>query len=219
MDRSAIIQRVKIKMDEFTPVNEDVTHPLDSYIQPTIDQAALELLKNAPLVKLAPEDVELYVKDDQDNITGNILVFNDSVYRIDFPTKVIRVAQIKFPDWSRTVYRFVDPSSHEGQMQAVRATRGGFSKPVVVIDRGAESNTGRIVAHCYTHPELEKKDASEEFKTEPTIKVINKKKPEELDDMLVEPLVLLTASKVFSSIQNHEVAKVLYEQYVNNISQ
>jgi len=30
-------------------------------------------------------------------------------------------------------------------------------------------------------------------------------------------LVLLTASKVLSSVQDHEAAKILYEQYANNI--
>lgn len=206
-------------MDEYTPVNEDVTHPLDSYIQPTLDQAALELLKNAPLAKLAPEDVDLYVKDGQGIVTGSILTYDDDVYRIDFPVSVLRPANIKFPDWSRTIYTFKDPASHEAQMQGVKATRGGSSKPVVIIDRGAVDKSGRVVAYCYSHTELTKKTDSEEFATEPTIKVITKKKPEELDDMLIEPLVLLAASKVFSSIQNHEVAKVLYEQYANNIMQ
>lgn len=219
MDRNAIITRVKIKMDEYTPVNEDITHPLDSYIQPTVDQAALELLKNAPIEKLAPEDVELYVKDDSGTVTGSILTYNDSVYRIDFPTTVLRLSSIKFPDWDKTVYTFYETASHKAQMQAVKATRGGLSKPVVVVDKWSYNNSGIIVAYCYTHPELKKKDGEATFAIEPEIKVINKKKPEEMDDMLVEPLVLLTASKIFDSIQNYEAGKALYEQYANNIMQ
>ena len=217
MDRIAIIQRVKIKMDEFTPVNEDVTHPLDSYIQPTLDQAALELLKDAPLIKLAPENVELYVKDEEGTETGSILTYTDKVYRIDFPVAVLRPTSIKFPDWSRAIYTFKDPASPEAQMQGSRATRGGLEKPVVVSDRGTISNAGRMVAYCYTHPKLKKNDEAETFVREPQIKVITKKKAEELDEMLVEPLVLLTASKVLSSVQDHEAAKILYEQYANNI--
>jgi hypothetical protein len=219
MDRSAIITRIKIKMDEFTPVNEDITHPLDSYIQPTVNQAALELLKNTPLAKLAPEDVALYKKDSKGAVTGSILAFYDGIYRIDFPTDVIRVSHVRFPQWERSVYTFQNPVSPEAKMQDVRATRGGLSKPVVVLDRGNYNGVGKIVGYCYTHPELKKNEGSEAFFSEPTIKVITKKLPEELDDMLIEPLVLLSASKVFSSIQSHDIAKVLYEQYANNIMQ
>ncbi|MFW5916311.1 MAG: hypothetical protein ACOCTM_02430 [Bacteroidota bacterium] len=225
MERTSIIERIKIKLDEFTPVDEGVSHPLDSYIQPTLSDAIPELIRNAPFQKLPPEDVELYEKNDDGDITGTIIDFEqpsgfdaDPACIVTFPHDIVQVASIRFPEWSRPVFNFVDPLSPVAGMQYVRATRGGLSKPVVVLDRGGSEKEGFFVARCFSHPEIEKNEDGS-FKEEPEIKVLHLKKPEEIDDFLIEALVLLTASKVMAAIQNFEVSKVLYEQYTNNLMQ
>lgn len=59
MDRQGIIERVKIVLDEYTPVDGSVLHPLDGYFNPLLDESAKELILKAPISKLYP----VYVKD------------------------------------------------------------------------------------------------------------------------------------------------------------
>src|SRR5690554_5634494 len=59
MDRQGIIERVKIVLDEYTPVDGSVLHPLDGYFNPLLDESAKELILKAPISKLYP----VYLKD------------------------------------------------------------------------------------------------------------------------------------------------------------
>lgn len=57
MERAAIISRVKIKMDEFTPAG--VGLPFEDYIGPVLDEAAKELAEMVPLHFLSPRSLVL----------------------------------------------------------------------------------------------------------------------------------------------------------------
>lgn len=225
MDRSAIIERIKIKLDEYVPVDEGISHPLDSYINPLLDEAAIEILRTAPIIKLNQEDIDIYLKDKNGIVTGSILEFNPvsgtdelGKYLIKLPSNVVRVTEIKFPKWGKPVVDFTTPDTQIAKMQNVYVTMGKLSKPVVILKRVGTNANGYFEAHCYSHPELTKKENEETFVEEPTIKVINYNGVEKFDDFLIEPLTLLTASKVFLAIQNGSVADYLYKLYLNNIA-
>ena len=52
MERAALINIVKVKLDEFSP--GDIGLPFDDYIGPMLDESAREVLERAPLHLLSP---------------------------------------------------------------------------------------------------------------------------------------------------------------------
>jgi len=199
MNRQAIIEKVKMKLDEYTPIDEGIGHPLDSYIDPSLNDAAIRLLKDAPLAKLnstiiigtEANLVFLPVPNDPNN---RIVLFSCQ-------GDVLRMKSIWLPQWESPVMVFYPYNSDMALFQHNPYTRAGIKKPVVIEQRSADG----LKYTCYTHPEVNETNFSAEC--------ITKLKPEEIQDDLIEPLVYLAASMVASIMEMGTVATALYNEY------
>lgn len=204
MERQAIIERVKIKLDEFTPVDSGVDHPLDKYINPLLVEAATTLQKEAPL-KLLKHDQYIVGADDYyfDAATGLNKVWLDET--------VLRVASIKLPNWSMVVTNFHAIDSLEAEHQKDKYTRAGTIHPVVIESQELHGSSAAMCLNCYTHPEI----------TDPAtilVSCIKDKLPEELHQDLIIPLVFLCAYMVAKTTERNEVAAALYPEYQKAIA-
>lgn len=191
MNRQALIERVKIKVDEYTPTDEGVFHPLDAYIDPLMDEAAKDILRQLPLPKIP---VEQYPGSEFAQTEGTKNV-------IQLPESVVRVVSVKLTGWARAVTLFATEGSKEEAMQSNEHTRGTSNRPVVVMSRDkTTSYTTRL--DCYGSATAVGK-----------VMVVTEKKPEEMPGELIEPMITLTAAKVCMSVERDKSYQLLMAEY------
>lgn len=193
MNRQALIERVKIKVDEYTPSDEGVYHPLDAYIDPILDESAKSILRELPIERIPIEQFPL-------------TAFSDFVYYqiIDLPESVMRIASVKMPLWERAVTTFYPEGSKEAAMQGNVVTRGTMHRPVVIQSRAfVDGHVTRLA--CYGCP-----SATPEATI---VMVVNEKKPEEIPNELIEPLVTHTAAKVCQAVERDKSYQLLMAEY------
>ena len=187
MNRQALIERVKIKLDEYTTVDEGVSHPLDVYIDPALDEAAKTLILDFPINKLKHE-----------SYTGSVTSVGTTQV-ILFPSSVKRVVSVRFQSWKRAVTEFFLEGSKQAAMQGNVHTQGNDYKPVAILTQ--RNGAYELVCHTAT-------DA-----VSPEIKVVSAQKPEQLHEDLVEPLVFLAASYVAQSTERDKAFQLLRAEY------
>lgn len=192
MNRQALIERVKLKLDEYTPVDEGVSHPLDPYIDPSLEEAAKTLIQEFPIGKLKHESFatsESNVKNTSEMLVWDILL----------PSTVKRVVSVRFASWKRGVAEFHPEGSKMDALQGNFHTRGSDYKPVVITSQ----KDGGTRLRCY----------SASNHVAPEVKVVSAQKPEQLHDDLVEPLVFLAASYVAQSLERDKAFQLLRAEY------
>lgn len=198
MDRSSLINIVKLKMDEFTP--EGVGLPFDEYIGPLLDESAREILAKGPLHMLTPTAIP----------QASAAYANDKSY-LPVPADYIRLYEIKYPLWKKSVRVAMSAENPEYKIQENEYIRSGYGRPTVTVvytsvGGGAVTRylecskvvtpvTGTVIA-------LYVKDA----------------KPEDIADLFTDALTWLTTAKVLAIMGNPERAKVPMEQYASALS-
>ena len=197
MDRQDIIERVKIIMDEYTPVNQGVVHPLDGYIDPIMDDSVRTLFKEFPIDKLWHERIT----------TVDVLNIVTNHVKVRISNDVVRVASAKLADWTRLVHEreFEKPDSVKVAWQGNEATKATASRPVVVM---GNSETGRIL-------DLYGRTGASSATTE--VYGVKRCKPEELNDDLITPFTYLVAFLLATHIERADIAKPIYEQYLKHL--
>lgn len=189
MERAGIINKVKIKMDELTP--DGVALPFEELIGPTLDDCAKEIQVKAPLHLLAPTAIPS---------TGTKYVNNKSY--IPVPTDYIKLYEMKYPLWKRSVRRAVLP---EDPAYASRENEylTGYARPFVAI----VNTTVATAASKYFECSKVLDSATPDIAT--YVKIA---KPEELNDLLVDALAGLCASKIFGILGEGEKAQIMAAQ-------
>ena len=195
MDRAGLVNKVKIKMDEFAP--EGASLPFDEYIGPTLDDSAIDLLGRAPLHLLTPTALPL---------TGT--VYNDDKSYIPVPADYIRLYEIKYPLWKKSVRKTITTEDPLYKIQENEYTRAGYARPFVadvttVVSGGSATRyleCGKVVSPAT-----------------PSALYVKKVKPEVLNDIFADALSWLTASKLFSIMGYADKAKLMMEQFNNSI--
>lgn len=197
MQRHLIIDRIKMKLDEYTP--SGVEHPLDAYISPMLDEAVKILLREAPANKLRHDIMAITRATQHDGIVS-FPVSND----------VVRLISIKLPLWPREVTVFYEEGSAKDAWQRNEFTRAGMAKPVVIVSQGFINNVVDRKATCYTHSTLTNI-------SDINVTCIKYRDVEQLHDEIIEAVVFLCASLVAQTIERNDSAKVLYENYQNQL--
>lgn len=174
MDRNGLINLVKIKLDEFTPTGVDL--PFNNYIDPILEECAVEVLEQAPLGLITPANLILTSKK-----------FENYTLYIPVPSDYIRLYEMKLPGWTKSVRRAITEEDPDFAIQENEHTKAGLARPVVVIkDAVPQSTAGKYLA-C----------AKASSDADPTIyKYVKSEKPENLDERLSEALTWLCASKI-----------------------
>lgn len=134
MTRSALIDAVRVRIDEVSSgrtalvdVGVEENNPTDTIIDSLLDEAALEVLQTAPLLRLPVADGSsaTVTPDASDTAIGEIAL----------PGNFLRMVCLQMSDWNRPLYH-VEP---EGSLVATRQKnhylRGSASKPVAVLEK------------------------------------------------------------------------------------
>ena len=137
MTRDELTALVKVKLEEISPFEEptsfivaagdpdyDKVKPILSYIEKTLDHAAVFCLTNLPTSLLA-KDIE------QINLSAS--VDNRGVGHAAH-TEYSRLVRLKAESWLRECTTFITTESPMYSLQQNWHTRGGIAKPVVVFN-------------------------------------------------------------------------------------
>lgn len=198
MNRQAIIERVKIVLDEYTPVNQGVVHPIDTYIDPILYDSVRTLLKEFPIDKLWHEPFQGTA------ITG------DNHLKVIIPDNVIRVASVKLSLWPRLIHEreFHATDSVVAAWQNNPVTKASTHRPLVIKHQRLNGTKTSMMLECH--------GTSSGINVE-ELNVVKLRVPEELNDDLITPLVYLVASLVATHIERQDIAKPIYEQYLKHL--
>lgn len=197
MERLGLIEKVKIKLDEYTP--EGVSLPFDEIIGPLLDESATEVLQKGPLHLITPTNIPL---------TGNVVKYaNDKAY-IPVPTDYIRLYQIKYPLWKKAVRIAITPEHEEYKTQENEYLTAGYARPVVAIVY--DTNSQDAITRYF---ECGKVLDPGQTELTPVAQYVKKFKPEELNDTLADALTWLCTSKVFGVLGYGDKAKMTMDQF------
>lgn len=198
MERTGLINKVKIKMDEYTP--DGVSLPFDDYIGPTLDECAREILEKAPLFLITPTLIPL---------TG--ATYKDDKAYIPVPSDYVRLYEIKYPLWKKSVRRAISTQDPEYKIQDNEYIKAGYARPIVAI-----VNTS-LVAGDAPSKYFECAKVVNEGGITPVALYVKTDKPENLNDTLADPITWLCSSKLLGIMGYADKAKLAYEQFTSSM--
>lgn len=188
MERSGLINKVKVKLDEFTPGGIGV--PFDDYINPLLDESARLLLERGPLRLILPTNIPLT----SGTPPLSIVEYADNKAYIPVPTDFIRLYEIKFNLWKKSVRLAISTENPAYKIQENEYIKGGNGRPSVAIIE-TSINSGIVKKYF----ECSKLFYSPTETLTPTVATYVKEfKPEELNDQLSDSLIWICTQKVLS---------------------
>lgn len=139
MTRQELINTVKTKVDELSPLDAEIVpvglhsdNPLDSFADGLLDECAKELLMCAPVSRVRVADCPAEPVTRQQ--TGYVVL----------PADFLRLSEFKMTEWERPVTVAYEPDSPVALRQYNRYTRGGCCKPVCVL---SHRDGGRVLEY------------------------------------------------------------------------
>lgn len=202
MNRTTLINGVKIKLDEYTP--SGVSLPLDTFIGPLLDESARDILKKGPLHLLNPTQIPITSGDPP---ATTILYEDDKAY-IPVPSDFIRLYEIKFPLWKRSVIEAISKGNPEYRIQENEYLRAGYGRPVVAIV--LTSVKGGAVTRYFECAKVE--DPGSDSIT-PVALYVKSDLAENIADQFSDSLEWLATSKVLTSMGYLDKAAITLQQH------
>lgn len=204
MTKAEIISSILKKLDELTPfdgalvisANNDLSNPIKSYIEEFLPDACDRVLKAAPYKSLPLDAIP------DSGIKANV----NGVLPIELPDTFIRVGMVDFKSWERPVFNTITVDSPEYILQKNKYTRGGNSKPVVVLLQ----KSNKKYLECYTVTAGEENLPHE-------LTYVSKKAPENMPDVFEPALTWLVASDVLKVLEKFKEAEVAFNSYTGAI--
>lgn len=198
MERSALINRVKVRIDEIcasgdfiVDVDVENSKPYDTIIDELLDESALEVLLKAPFYRLHISTANLTaIPDGNDNKIGTIFL----------PDDFVRLVSLRMNAWERPVTELAVQGDDVARMQSSKYLRGGVAKPVAVLrksDKGYKVDYYSVTANDHNIKEFLyiKKDTAENV----------------ADTELVDALCWICAAKTLGVIGQTNLAQLCYE--------
>ena len=206
MQRSGIINKVKVRLDEITP-DDEVTHPLDALIDSLIDDASYMVCKFAPKGYFTPTQIdfaEQYVD-----------TTNKKLY-LAVPSEFVRLYKIKNDSWEYDVEDVIYEGSEAYQIAIDENVGAGKGRPVVaVIHDEIDSTFGE---YFEIWPLVYESGNSVSLDTTMTGSYIKKLKPEELNERLIDALVWASVELVTQSLEKTNVAQMAQAKFSEALS-
>lgn len=202
MERLGLIEKVKIKMDEYTP--EGVSLPFDEIIGPLLDESATELLQKAPLHLITPANIPLLGGDPSSSL---VKYANDKAY-IPVPSDYVRLYQIKYPLWKKAVRIAISPEHEDYRIQDNEYLSAGYARPVVAIVH--DTNSQNAITRYFECGKVLNPGTTA---LTPVAQYVKKNKPEEIHNSLADALTWLCTSKVFGVLGYGDKAKLTMDQF------
>jgi hypothetical protein len=139
MTYNELIDRVKVKMEEYTPFSEVAmiaapeqagfeVKPIVSYIDKTLEESANEVLMTLPLNLIRSEEMVIIDQIKHPDGTG-VIGLGDNF---------LRVHSFKMKDWKHTLHYSVQEDSEVAELQENPYTMGRIHKPVLVYHRSLD---------------------------------------------------------------------------------
>jgi len=195
MERTGLINLVKIKLDEYTP--EGVSLPFDDYIGPMLDESSKDIQEKGPIHLLTSTELPC---DD--------IIFQNNKAYIPVPADYIRIQEIKFPLWKKSVRVAISTENPNYTIQDNEFLAAGYARPIVTV------LSTNIVDGLKKYLECAKVLDN----TTPSVaSYIKKLKPEEMPDILAESISWLCASKILHIGGQADKARLAYEQFANSL--
>lgn len=173
-------------MDEYAPTG--VALPFDNYISPLLDESARDLLARGPLRLITSTSIPL----------TSTAFANDKSY-IPVPSDYIRLYEIKYPLWKKSVRMAISTENPLYQVQENEYIKGGYGRPGVaeVIYSGTKHFECSKVLNGVNPT------AATYVKTDVA---------ENLNDQLADALTWLTTSKILGVMGYNDKASLALEQ-------
>lgn len=193
MDRSALIRKIQIRMDELTPIGENITHPFENSINSILDESHRQLLSECPVHLLTVKDISEDVTYD---LTGSIAY-------VKRPNKFLRLVRFKFSDWINPATKFITQDHPEYKIIENGVIRGGKVNPVVVLIH-------KDLVRCFACYQVST-DNSKQY-----LYYIEEGEIEDLDDKVTDALAWLTCAKLMQvfDIAGFEKAADRYKEFM-----
>lgn len=204
MDRPGLINKVKVILDEYTP--EGVGTPFEQYIGPLLDESAREIVLEGPLYLLVPQPIPLTGGDPE----ASILKYADDRAYIPVPSDFVRLHEVKFPLWKKSVREAISQENEEYNMQENEYLRSGYGRPFVALIR-KQFPGGALVRYLECGKALA--DAVPD-----TALYVKESLPEDLAEEFADTLSWRAASKVLATLGDVNRAKVALEQSMIHLS-
>lgn len=188
-DKLQIIKsKVLARIDESLATDESMAaYDLDIFLA----DATAEILRIAPLHIVTVSDFSTSVITKRADGSGTVVI----------PEGFVRLVEFRMNGWERNVTSAITPHSPLYARQFNKVTRGGCSKPVVVLHSG-------YIEYFSLPVDTEHKISSARY--------IQECKAEELPPKLIDALCWLSAAMIMS-VQNEAQASQLARQRCNEI--
>lgn len=152
---------------------------------------------------------ELETADTGGIVTNFMVLVGTKVY-IRKPTDFLKLYELKFPLWQKTVREITKPGSDAGRHQDNPYLTSGIGRPTVMLL--TTMPTGYPSAEYLVCARV---DAA----AVPTALYIKLQKPEELPELLIDSLTWLAASKTVQIGGRADLAQGLYQQFGLSLTQ
>ncbi len=200
MNRQALINQVKSKIDELSPddaiiinVGSEDEKPIDTMINDLLDESAKEVLIKAPLYRLSATSSSNTAIPNPDD---------DKIGTIDVPSDFLRLVELKMADWKRPITELSSPGSPVALNQYNKHLRAGVSKPVAVL----YNRSTKLVIEYFSI------DTSSEIER---FLYIKKDVAENVPEVLQDALCWICASRVLAILAKTEEAKKAEENAIS----
>jgi hypothetical protein len=222
MTRKDLIQKVKVKLEEFSPFDYDKENmialengdddpslleinPIYSYIEKSLDDSCNEVLKTIPLHLIKPR-----VFDDGASTSE---IKGTSYYKViyNLPEDYLRLHSVQIEDWVRPLMEVSSYEREDGVFSGNIYTMGKPSRPIAIEDYGLDEGKMQKQLHCYST----KKDASNApLRYVPKFETEDDGRDEEGNsDKLANFYALMTAMNVQLIYGNENAYKQLLAEY------
>lgn len=205
MERTGLINLVKVKMDEYTPAG--VSLPFDQTIGPLLDEAAIDVLRIGPKQYITPTAITLTADEPP---VSNVKYADNKAY-IPFPADYVRLYSLKYPAWKKTVREAISEDSQQYSAYENEYLTPGNGRPyVAIVQRKLTGDSGPVkyLECCRVEdPGVEALVPSPAFYVKECL-------PEALNDIFADCLSWLTASKVFGVLGYEDKAKSTNDRFL-----
>lgn len=197
MERSELINRVKVRIDEIcasgdviVEVDVENSKPFDSIIDEVLDESALELLLKAPFYRLHISTA---------NLTASANEGDSKIGSISLPNDFVRLVSLQMKEWHRPVTTLAIQGDPVAKRQSNKYLRGGVARPIAVL---------RKTANGY---ELDYYSVKESHDIKEFLYIKRDSAEDVANTELLDALCWICAGKVLGVIGQANLAKMCYE--------